>query len=223
MKRDEPGIHFIRVRKVKTLERANQGDAGLDFFFPEDLTVMDLLKANSHPKTDKPFDYIMEREIDVEVARMPGEYYNPLTLQSVDVITAIRMQPLSRILIPSGIRVLLGPIGSMLQANNKSGVSTQKGLIFGAEVVDSPYVGEVHISLINVSKHVPVIRAGEKLVQFVHVPVFQTVPNEIAPELYESYAKHWGTRGTGGFCSSGDGLDMEEELKLRDAQNGNDR
>lgn len=214
-KRNEPGIQYCRVRKVKPLERANIGDAGLDFFCPEDLTIEDFIKANESAK-----GILENRELEVGIMGEEG-FYNPLSINGLfgplTIITKVRIQPLGRVLIPSGIKVLLSPRKSMLQANNKSGVSTKKGLIFGAEVVDSPYTGEIHISLINVSKHTIEISAGEKLVQFVHVPVYQTIPNEIDPKLYEQISYHWGTRGSSGFGGSGDGLDIDEELNLRDA------
>ena len=40
-------FRFIKVRDVKSPSRGNEGDAGLDFYIPEDLTLQDLVKA--HP------------------------------------------------------------------------------------------------------------------------------------------------------------------------------
>ena len=39
-------FRFIKVRDVKSPSRGNEGDAGLDFYIPEDLTLQDLVKAN---------------------------------------------------------------------------------------------------------------------------------------------------------------------------------
>lgn len=37
-------FRFIKVRDVKSPSRGNEGDAGLDFYIPEDLTLQDLVK-----------------------------------------------------------------------------------------------------------------------------------------------------------------------------------
>lgn len=73
----------------------------------------------------------------------------------------IALKPGHRILIPSGIKGLLEPPASMLMAANKSGIATKKGLIFTAEIVDSPYVGEIHIGIYNTSQEIQVIEAGQ--------------------------------------------------------------
>lgn len=207
----EPRIRYTRVRKVKDLVRANDGDAGLDFFFPEDITLRELIEkqVNDYPHS---ITYGVKDKNGI-----PYAYTNYVTDIPEDKVTSVTLNPLSRILIPSGIRVLLEPKNSMLMAANKSGIVTKMGLIFGAEIVDSPYTGEVHISLINVSNNPVKLVAGEKLVQFIHVPVYQAEPEEIPEELYDEIAKDWGTRGTKGFGSS-DKLNYEDEISLRDGQ-----
>lgn len=211
---NRPSIRYTRVRKVKPLARANSGDAGLDFFFPEDLTVNQLLEKQAEQVLNT---YGLEFTVGKDTWA-PGLGQNdPLHLydQPIDAVT---IRPHARILIPSGIRVLLEPKQSMFMAANKSGVCTKKGLIFGAEIVDSPYTGEVHISLINTSNSNVTLKPGEKVVQFIHVPIFDTEPEEIPQQLYEDMAKNWGTRGDKGFGSSdGVKLSLEDELALRDA------
>ena len=59
-----------------------------------------------------------------------------------------------------------------LIAANKSGVSTKKGLIFGAQVVDYSYKGEVHLSLINTSDRSERIYEDSKILQFLETPIF---------------------------------------------------
>ena len=44
----EPSFKFVRVRAVHVPTRANQGDAGMDFYVPNDLTVDDLIKCNTN-------------------------------------------------------------------------------------------------------------------------------------------------------------------------------
>jgi|TARA_R110000822_G_scaffold142416_1_gene280499 dUTP pyrophosphatase len=101
--------------------------------------------------------------------------------------------------IPSGIKVNV-PEGYALIAFNKSGVATKKGLHVGACVVDCGYQGELHINLTNVSAEDQTIAAGDKIVQFVLLPLGN--PSiELVEEnnLYETVS----TRGEGGFGSSG--------------------
>lgn len=91
----------------------------------------------------------------------------------------------------------------MLMAANKSGIATKKGLIFTAEIVDSPYVGEIHIGVYNTSQEAQVIEAGQRLVQFIHVPIYITEPEEIQQEEFYTESQMWGSRGGNGFGSSG--------------------
>ena len=92
----------------------------------------------------------------------------------------IALKPGHRILIPSGI----------------------KGLLFTAEIVDSPYVGEIHIGIYNTSQETQIIEAGQKLVQFIHVPIYITEPDEIQQEEFYTESQMWGSRGDKGFGSS---------------------
>lgn len=224
----EPRIRYTRVRKVKDLVRANDGDAGLDFFFPEDITLKELIEKQSDLMKYRLTFHLEEDEIGISTYVMGDDKihhseigYYPVTQDLYEKkVVGISLNPQSRVLIPSGIRVLLEPKASMLMAANKSGIATKTGLIFGAEIVDSPYTGEVHISLINTSPNVVMLKAGEKLEQFIHVPIYQTEPEEIPNGLYEEIAKGWGTRGDKGFGSSDEAgeLDYEDELRIRDAQ-----
>jgi dUTP pyrophosphatase len=101
--------------------------------------------------------------------------------------------------IPSGIKVNV-PKGYALIAFNKSGVATKKGLHVGACVVDCGYQGELHINLTNVSAEYQTIAAGDKIVQFVLLPLGDpTIELVEENNLYESVS----TRGEGGFGSSG--------------------
>lgn len=170
-------FRFTRVRNVKSPTRGNEGDAGLDFYIPEDLILSDLLKCN------------------------PDELSCNVSFKD-RVIDSIYLKPNSRILIPSGIRGLLEPKDSMLMVANKSGRSTKLGLIFTAQICDSPYVGEYHLGVYNTSPYVVELKAGQSLVQMIHTPIFLTKPEEIDNKSYEELSKNWGTRGTKGFGSS---------------------
>lgn len=178
-------FRFIKVREVVSPNRANPNDAGLDFYVPTHLTSEDIHSKNK-------FD-LGGYDLDIPDLDIPfSEHF----------VRHIALQPGHRILIPSGIKGLLEPPASMLMAANKSGIATKKGLIFTAEIVDSPYVGEIHIGIYNTSQEIQVIEAGQKLVQFIHVPIYITEPEEIQQEEFYTESQMWGSRGDKGFGSS---------------------
>ena len=109
------------------------------------------------------------------------------------------IQPGDRYFIPSGIKANV-PEGFALIAMNKSGVSMKKGLMVGACVVDSDYQGEIHLHLINASNNAVTIEPGDKLTQFLLVPV-----NHCAVELVDvdDLFDEETARGSGGFGSTG--------------------
>lgn len=173
-------FRFIKVREVVSPNRANPNDAGLDFYVPTNLTSEDIHSKNEFDSGGYDLDIPFSEHFVRHIALQPGH----------------------RILIPSGIKGLLEPPASMLMAANKSGIATKKGLIFTAEIVDSPYVGEIHIGIYNTSHEFQIIEAGTKLVQFIHVPIYLTEPEEVTHEKFYNDAQYWGTRGNNGFGST---------------------
>ena len=111
----------------------------------------------------------------------------------------VRVEPGADICIPSGIRVNV-PKGYAFIAHNKSGVALNKNLTVGACVVDEDYQGEIHLHLINVGSKEENIEGGEKIVQFLLVPVkYPSVTIVPDKELFYSTSQ----RGAGGFGSTG--------------------
>lgn len=109
------------------------------------------------------------------------------------------VQPNDRFFIPSGIKANV-PNGYALIAFNKSGVALKKGLMVGACVVDSDYQGEIHLHLVNTSYKPVTIEPGEKLTQFLLVPVSHCEVDEVPLGLlFEEET----SRGSGGFGSTG--------------------
>ena len=107
--------------------------------------------------------------------------------------------PARSVLIPSGIKVNV-PSGYALIAFNKSGIATKKNLQVGACVVDEDYTGEVHIHLTNVGTVPQTIESGDKIVQFILIPVFYAELEEVpAEKLHDAPSE----RGEGGFGSTG--------------------
>lgn len=179
-------LRFTKVRPVKSPTRANEGDAGIDFYTPE-LSFYQLIDNIPQNKEG----YYQRKDL-----LYTGE-------GSITILQG------GRILIPSGIKVLIDPRESMLMAANKSGVASKEGLLYTAEIVDSPYTGEIHIGVFN-SGTVPVTldiidvpqSMGKKLMQFIHVPIILSTPTQISDSEYDKLAKEWGTRGSNGFGSS---------------------
>lgn len=79
---------------------------------------------------------------------------------------------------------------------NKSGRATKLKLDKGAEVIDSTYRGEIHVHLFNHSDNPVFIPKGEKIAQFILMPIWNGEPEEVQ-SLDET------DRGTGGFGSTG--------------------
>jgi dUTP pyrophosphatase len=111
----------------------------------------------------------------------------------------LTLLPGNSALIPTGIKANI-PTGYMLTAFNKSGVATKQLLIKGAEVCDEDYQGEIHIHVINVGTEAQLITPGQKLIQFVLVPVFYDIIEDVPfDDLYFGTTE----RGEGGFGSTG--------------------
>lgn len=122
------------------------------------------------------------------------DFYVPNSGYTVEPIN-----PGQKAFIPSGIKANV-PEGYALIAFNKSGVALKKDLLVGACVVDSDYQGEIHIHVVNVGTKTQTIVPGEKLVQFLLVPVSHDEIEEVSEaELFSSNTE----RGSGGFGSTG--------------------
>ena len=165
-------IKFLKTREVKSPSRANKYDAGIDFYVPE--------------LTDEFVKILREKNPHIDV------------WQHSEIGRHIPLAPQQRILIPSGIHCQMEKPGTALIAANKSGVATKTGLIFGAQVVDFEYQGEIHLSLINTSNVAVEITSGMKILQFIETPVIQS-EILIMEMSVENFYKNSTTRGAKGF------------------------
>jgi deoxyuridine 5'-triphosphate nucleotidohydrolase len=105
------------------------------------------------------------------------------------------------VLIPSALKVRI-PEGYALVANNKSGVATKKGLVFGASVIDEDYTGEIHLHLIKAAGAGPIeINPGDKIIQFI-LEKQEYCGIELAETEEELYSDFETERGDGGFGST---------------------
>lgn len=166
-------IYFLKTRSVISPQRNNTTDAGIDFFIPsfDENFIQDLITKN------------------------------PLIDSSTQIFSDyLILNPHQRILIPSGIKVKMKD-GTSLIAFNKSGICTKTGLIFGAQVIDSDYSGEIHISLINSSEYPVAIKENQKIIQFIHLPIILSQMQQISEEKYQELVKT-SIRKDNGFGSS---------------------
>ena len=116
-----------------------------------------------------------------------------------DEFETIVLLPGESCFIPSGIKVSLPP-NHVLIAFNKSGVAVKRNLHVGACVVDEDYQGELHLNLANAGNQPQIIERGDKITQFILLPVNYATPTEVEPkDLYTKVSK----RGDGGFGSTG--------------------
>ena len=105
------------------------------------------------------------------------------------------LQPGTDIRIPSGIKINI-PFGWCATFLNKSGIAYNKKLIIGGQLIDSGYHGEIHLHLINVSNNEIILKRGQKVAQFIVLPVPQVEMLEVNGYNEES------ERGTKGFGST---------------------
>lgn len=168
-------ILFTKVREVKSPSRGTAQSAGIDFYMPQ----IDEKFIEDFLKKNEGAQVLLTNEY---MMILPGE----------------------RALIPSGIRVWIENPETALIAANKSGVATQKGLIFTAQVVNSDYTGEVHLGVYNTSKFPVVIHPDEKVLQFLHMPIFFSDLKEMDNQEYDTFTQHFveTERGEGGFGST---------------------
>jgi len=85
-----------------------------------------------------------------------------------DLTTAQVIQPLERVLIPTGLFIEL-PEGYEIQIRPRSGLAIKQGItcLNTPGTIDADYRGEIKIILINLSKEEQVIQPGDRIAQMV--------------------------------------------------------
>ena len=102
-------------------------------------------------------------------------------------------------LFPTGLKIEV-PEGYMLEIKNKSGISSKRGLIVGACVVDRGYTGEIFVNLHNPSDRTQTLHAGDKIAQAVFVKITTDVQLVESDSIYDDET----SRGDGALGSTGD-------------------
>lgn len=168
-------MEFTIVRDVKAPSIAHHGDAGIDFYIPQ--------------LTDRFIEEVLEKSKPCTGFYTRDNWNNH----------CIMVYPHQRVLIPSGVHVKI-PSNQALIAHNKSGVAHKLGFDRMAEVVDSSYQGEIHISLCNTSRDNIILYSEMKIIQFVRV-LIDTSSIKQVKTLEELYPEET-SRASGGFGST---------------------
>jgi len=111
------------------------------------------------------------------------------------------VNPQGQVRIGSGVRAEV-PQGYALIAFNKSGVAIS-GLDIGACVIDEGYQGEINLHLFNPTDKPVTIQPGQKLAQFILIPMFYDTIEEVDDADLHTMETE---RGAGAFGSTGNGL-----------------
>lgn len=111
--------------------------------------------------------------------------------------TAITLQPLERMLIPTGLFIEL-PTGYEAQIRPRSGLAIKQGLTLlnTPGTIDADYRGEIKVIMINLSNEPQAIAPGERIAQMVIAPFVQARLESV--ELLTETE-----RGAGGFGHTG--------------------
>lgn len=143
--------------------------------------------------------------IDFYVPEFTPEFVKILKEKNPDIEISdfnIILRSGQRVLIPSGIHCQMENHDRALIAANKSGIASKYGLIFGAQLVDYQYSGEIHLNLIYTGGGMCEIIPGMKILQFIETPIYCSKilieENKAINEFYEKETK----RGARGFGSS---------------------
>lgn len=114
-----------------------------------------------------------------------------------NLTSPVRLQPLERRLIPTGLFVEL-PDGYEAQIRPRSGLALKKGItvLNTPGTIDADYRGEIGIILINLSQESFEILPGDRIAQMVVAP-YSKVTWQAEDQLSQT------TRGEGGFGHTG--------------------
>lgn len=111
---------------------------------------------------------------------------------------AIELQPGDTVLVKTGIAAYIADPHYAGLILPRSGLGHKHGIVLGNLVglIDSDYQGELMVSLWNRGKEAFTLQPGERMAQYVLVPVIQT-QFEVVQEFEET------ERGAGGFGHTG--------------------
>jgi dUTP pyrophosphatase len=111
---------------------------------------------------------------------------------------AITLQPGETVLVKTGMAIHIADSGFAGLIVPRSGLGHKHGIVLGNLIglIDSDYQGELMVSVWNRGQSAFVLEPGERMAQYVLVPVMQ-----VALEVVEDFETS--ERGTGGFGHTG--------------------
>jgi len=114
-----------------------------------------------------------------------------------DVETPVTLEPLKRLLIPTGIAIAVQH-GYEAQVRPRSGLALKYGVTVANApgTVDADYRGEIGVILVNLGDQPFVVNRGDRIAQLVVAPVVRAVLAEVDTLPVTG-------RGAGGFGSTG--------------------
>lgn len=165
--------------EVKSPER-DSGNAGIDFFIP---------------KLTDAFERAFNEKNNINQAVLGTRDNNE---------AVIWILPHGRANIPSGIRSRIES-NVALEAQNKSGIASKHGLVYGAATVDANYQGIIHINLINTTEQTVELPLGMKVIQFIprliDTSSIEVCDNTTFEDFYADF--EFSNRGEKAFGSTG--------------------
>lgn len=112
----------------------------------------------------------------------------------------IYIHPGESVILDTGLSFYL-PDGYCAWIENRSGIASKKNLLKGAAIIDCDYSGNVFVNLHNAGKSSRTIEHGDKIAQFLLVPVPRSQILEVdETEFIELH--HKSHRGDAGFGST---------------------
>lgn len=137
----------------------------------------------------------------INESKHPNPEYATLNSAGMDLranlLSSILLPPLGRILISTGLFIKL-PTGTEAQIRPRSGLAMKHGItvLNSPGTIDSDYIGEIKVLLINLSNEGFTIKDGERIAQMV-------IAKHERGEFQDVEVLEETERGSGGFGSTG--------------------
>jgi len=175
-------LELLKIRNVKSPNRGTSHSAGIDFYMPEfdEDFLMEMFMKNKkvfyfmalNSLSIKDFETFVESvSLDITKDVLIGI---KLLCKQDNTEFYFELPALKDFLIPSGIKTKF--LNGVFIAFNKGGVATKQKLTVGACVDDEDFMGELFIHVVNSSDEPQRITLGNKLVQFLYMPINYDIP-----------------------------------------------
>lgn len=154
-------ISFYRVRdNAMSPEKAYPADGGYDVFYCPDLQQISQTKGKNIESWD------INSSSGPQIVIKPG----------------------GNAILSTGLKIGI-QYGYILQMCNRGSMAAKRSLIVGAHIIDSNFKNEIFVDLHNIGTEPQTILPGDKIAQFIILPVMMPIPMEAANEdsLYNMF------------------------------------